>query len=103
MDLQIRAGTFMGVAGPSGCGKSTLIKVIDKLEEAGGHGHCWAVRPLSSLSRRVLAAERGAGAPDALSSSPTPSTTTSATVCPDGVPLEAVPRGRPQGHHRRRH
>ncbi len=54
MDLQIRAGTFVGVAGPSGCGKSTLIKVIDKLEQAEGTVLLGGA-PLSYLSRRVLA------------------------------------------------
>ncbi len=54
LDLSIPQGTFVGFAGPSGCGKSSLIKVLDKLEQAGGDILLGGV-PLSRLSRRELA------------------------------------------------
>ena len=52
--LYIPSGTFLGIAGPSGCGKSTLIRVLDKLEQAGGE-ICIGGKPLSSFSREALA------------------------------------------------
>ncbi len=54
IDLEIPAGTFLGVAGPSGCGKSTLIKIIDKLEQAQGEIFLGG-QALSTLSRTTLA------------------------------------------------
>ena len=36
-NLNIKSGTFLGIAGPSGCGKSSLIKAICKLEEGDGN------------------------------------------------------------------
>lgn len=35
-NIDIRKGTYLGIAGPSGCGKSSLIKSICKLEKADG-------------------------------------------------------------------
>lgn len=54
INLYIPSGTFLGIAGPSGCGKSTLIRVLDKLEQAGGE-ICIGGKPLSSFSREALA------------------------------------------------
>ena len=54
IDLEIPAGTFVGIAGPSGCGKSTLIKILDKLEQAQGEIFLGG-QPLSALSRTTLA------------------------------------------------
>ncbi len=54
IDLEIPAGSFIGIAGPSGCGKSTLIKVIDKLEQAEGEVLLGG-QPLSALDRSALA------------------------------------------------
>ncbi len=54
ISLFIPSGCFLGVAGPSGCGKSSLIKVIDKLEQAGGRITLGGT-DLSALSRSALA------------------------------------------------
>lgn len=35
-NIDIKKGTYLGIAGPSGCGKSSLIKSICKLEKADG-------------------------------------------------------------------
>lgn len=35
-NIDIKKGTYLGIAGPSGCGKSSLIKSICKLEKANG-------------------------------------------------------------------
>lgn len=54
IDLTIPAGRFIGIAGPSGCGKSSLIKVLDRLELAGGEVRIGGA-PLELLSRATLA------------------------------------------------
>lgn len=54
VDLEIRPGSFVGIAGPSGCGKSTLIKLIARLEPCTG-GILLDGRPLESFSRSELA------------------------------------------------
>ncbi len=54
VNLYIRPGEFIGIAGPSGCGKSTLIKIIDKLEQAGGKVVLGGI-DLEQLSREQLA------------------------------------------------
>lgn len=54
ISLSVPPGTFLGIAGPSGCGKSSLIKVIAKLEPAGGRVFLGGAE-ISSLSREELA------------------------------------------------
>lgn len=81
MDLQIRAGTFVGVAGPSGCGKSTLIKVIDKLEQAEAQS-CWA-EPRFRICPAGFWQRTLPWFPRPPFSSPIPSITTSAMVFPE--------------------
>lgn len=54
IDLTIPAGRFIGIAGPSGCGKSSLIKVLDRLELAGGEVRIGGA-PLELLSRATPA------------------------------------------------
>ena len=57
INLYIPSGTFLGIAGPSGCGKSTLIRVLDKLEQAGGE-ICIGGKPLSEGGKNLSGGQR---------------------------------------------
>jgi NitT/TauT family transport system ATP-binding protein len=54
IDLEVRAGEFVGLVGPSGCGKTTLLNLIAGLiRPSAGDLRWWgASRPNADLSRR---------------------------------------------------
>ena len=66
INLYIPSGTFLGIAGPSGCGKSTLIRVLDKLEQAGG-GDLYRRKTAVFFFQRSAGRYDCAGTPDSLS------------------------------------
>lgn len=61
LDLEIPAGTILGVTGPTGGGKSTLVQLIPRLYEAGSgsvevDGRPVAFFPLSALREAIAVA-----------------------------------------------
>lgn len=54
LSLDIRKGTFLGIAGPSGCGKSTFIKALCKMEKCEGEIYIDGEN-LDTMSRKDIA------------------------------------------------
>lgn len=54
INIEIKSGSFVGIAGTSGSGKSSLIKIFDKLESAEGEIFIGG-KNIKTLSRRELA------------------------------------------------
>ncbi len=55
LTLNIKKGSFIGIAGPSGCGKSSFIKLLTKLEKNSSGNIFIDNQDLNSLTRRDLA------------------------------------------------
>lgn len=55
LTLNIKKGSFIGIAGPSGCGKSSFIKLLTKLEKNSSGNIFIDNQDLDSLTRRDLA------------------------------------------------
>lgn len=54
INMEIKSGSFVGIAGTSGSGKSSLIKILDKLEASQGEIFIGG-KNIKTLSRRELA------------------------------------------------
>jgi putative ABC transport system ATP-binding protein len=50
VDLEIRAGEYVGVTGPSGCGKTTLLSLLGLLDSPSEGSYVLAGEPVSTLS-----------------------------------------------------
>src|SRR5512134_866187 len=50
VDLEIRAGEYVGICGPSGCGKTTLLSILGLLDTPSEGSYVLAGEPVSSLS-----------------------------------------------------
>lgn len=56
IDLNIKAGDFIGLIGPNGAGKTTLLKCINGLNKAGGHIKIKGI-DINKYTERLLAKE----------------------------------------------
>jgi putative ABC transport system ATP-binding protein len=50
VDLEIRAGEYVGICGPSGCGKTTLLSILGLLDTPSEGSYVLAGEPVSTLS-----------------------------------------------------
>ena len=50
VDLEIRAGEYVGICGPSGCGKTTLLSLLGLLDTPSEGSYVLAGEPVSTLS-----------------------------------------------------
>ncbi|WP_313559785.1 ABC transporter ATP-binding protein [Ruminiclostridium cellobioparum] len=56
IDLNIKAGDFIGLIGPNGAGKTTLLKCINGLNKSGGHIKIKGI-DINKYTERLLAKE----------------------------------------------
>jgi putative ABC transport system ATP-binding protein len=58
VDLEIRAGEYVGICGPSGCGKTTLLSILGLLDTPSEGSYVLAGEPVSTLSQAQRARVR---------------------------------------------
>jgi putative ABC transport system ATP-binding protein len=58
VDMEIRAGEYVGICGPSGCGKTTLLSILGLLDTPSEGSYVLAGEPVSTLSQAQRARVR---------------------------------------------